>query len=80
MKKFVSIALTLMLVFSLALTTFAAGEGSITINGVTEDTDYAIYQILDLESYDKTSGAYSYKVNSAWSAYFETDEVYPAEP
>ncbi|MBR4880321.1 MAG: isopeptide-forming domain-containing fimbrial protein, partial [Clostridia bacterium] len=75
MKKFVSIALTLMLVFSLALTTVAAGEGSITINGVTEDTEYAIYQILDLESYDKDSGAYSYKVNSAWTAYFETDEA-----
>ena len=75
MKKFVSIALTLMLVFSLALTTFAAGEGSITINGVSEDTSYAIYQLLDLESYNQQSGAYSYKVNSAWTAYFATDEA-----
>ena len=35
MKKFVSIALTMMLVLSLALTVCAAGEGSITINGGT---------------------------------------------
>ncbi len=76
MKKFVSVALTLMLVFSLAITMFAADEkGSITINGISEDTTYAVYQLLDLESYDKTTGAYSYKVNSAWTAYFETDEA-----
>ncbi len=75
MKKFVSIALTMMLVLSLALTVCAAGEGSITINGVTEDTSYAIYQLLDLESYNQQSGAYSYKVNSAWTAYFATDEA-----
>lgn len=76
MKKFVSIAMTLMLVFSMALAIFAADEqGSITINGVSADTTYSIYQLLDLESYDKASGAYSYKVNSAWTAYFATDEA-----
>lgn len=49
--------------------------GSITINGVSADTDYAIYQLLDLESYNKVSGAYSYKVNSAWEDFFATDEA-----
>ncbi len=76
MKKLVSIILALMLVASLSLTAFAAGEvGSITINGVSADNTYEIYKILDLESYDKTSGAYSYTVNAAWSAYFATAEA-----
>ncbi|MBE6686190.1 MAG: isopeptide-forming domain-containing fimbrial protein [Ruminococcaceae bacterium] len=75
MKKFVSIALTLLFVLSLSVTSFAANEGSITINGISADTSYAIYQLLDLESYNKGSGAYSYKVNSDWTAYFETDEA-----
>ena len=76
MKKIISLALVLMLVVSLSATAFAAEDsGSITINGINEDTVYEIYQLLDLESYDKTSGAYSYKVNSAWTAYFATDEA-----
>lgn len=75
MKKIVSIVLALILMLSMAGNVFAAGAGSITINGVTSDTTYKIYQLLDLESYDKTSGAYSYKVNSAWTAFFATAEA-----
>ncbi len=76
MKRIISIALAMLLALSLTLTVFAADEtGSITINGVSEDTTYSIYQLLDLESYDKTSGAYSYKVNAAWTAFFATDEA-----
>ncbi|MBR6676751.1 MAG: SpaH/EbpB family LPXTG-anchored major pilin [Clostridia bacterium] len=76
MKRLISIALTMLLVFSLTLTAMAADEkGSITINGITEDTTYAIYQLLDLESYNKDTGAYSYKVNSAWTAFFATDDA-----
>ena len=76
MKKVFSMAMALLLVFSLAFTAFAADAvGTITINGISEDTTYAIYQLLDLESYDKSSGAYSYKVNSAWTAFFATDEA-----
>lgn len=75
MKKIISIVLSLVLIFSLSATLFAANEtnGTITINGISDDTTYAIYQLLDLESYDQTSGAYSYKVNSAWTAFFATD-------
>ena len=76
MKRIISIALAMLLALSLTLTVFAADNiGTITINGASEDTTYSIYQLLDLESYDKASGAYSYKVNSAWTAYFATDEA-----
>ena len=76
MKRIISIALAMLLAMSLTLTVFAADNiGTITINGASEDTTYSIYQLLDLESYDKASGAYSYKVNSAWTAYFATDEA-----
>ncbi len=78
MKKFLSILMTVLLIATLSVSVFAdeeAPKGSITINGTHSDAVYEIYQLLDLESYDKTSGAYSYKVNSAWSAYFATDEA-----
>lgn len=75
MKKIVTLLLVLALTLSLTCAVSAAETGSITINGVTSVTDYSIYQLLDLESYDKTSGAYSYKVNSAWTAYFATAEA-----
>lgn len=83
MKKLVSILLAMMLVFSMAATAFAddatvfaaQNTGSITINGVNSDTTYGIYRLLDLESYNKDSGAYSYKVNSDWSGFFATDEA-----
>ena len=76
MKKFISILLTLIMVLSLSVTAFADGEtGSITINGVSTDNTYSIYKLLDLESYDTESGAYSYKVNDAWTTFFATDEA-----
>ena len=77
MKKIISLVLALMLVASLSLTVVLAdGEtGSITINGVGTDTTYEIYKLLDLESYDVDAGAYAYKVNTAWSAFFSTTEA-----
>jgi len=78
MKKLLVTLLTAMMIltFSIPASVSAAGEtGSITINGVSEETTYEIYKLLDLESYDITSGAYSYKVNSAWAGFFETSEA-----
>ena len=73
MKKIISLVLVMMLVFSLATVAFAAGEtGSITINGTSESNIYEIYKLLDLESYNTTSGAYSYKVNAAWTEFFKS--------
>jgi len=77
MKKVISLILALLMVASLSITAFAADTelGSITINGVSENNTYEIYQLLDLESYDLESGAYSYKVNSAWANFFATEEA-----
>lgn len=76
MKKVISIILSLMLIASLPFAVFAAEEtGSITINGVGEGTTYEIYKLLDLESYDVAAGAYSYKANAAWAAFFQTAEA-----
>lgn len=76
MKKIISVILSLMLIASLSVTAFAAEEtGSITINGVIDDSTYEIYKMLDLESYDVTAGAYSYKANAAWAAFFQTEEA-----
>lgn len=76
MKKTIAIILALMMILSLSLTAFAASPtGSITINGVGANTTYEIYRLLDLESYDTSSGAYSYKANSAWAAFFATAEA-----
>jgi len=76
MKKVLSLILVLMLIASLSVTAFAAEEkGSITINGVSSENTYEIYRLLDLESYDVTAGAYSYKANAAWAAFFATEDA-----
>lgn len=76
MKKIISLLLMLMLVASMPLAAFAEDEkGSITINGISADNTYEIYRLLDLESYDVKAGAYSYKANAAWAAFFQTEEA-----
>ena len=76
MKKIISITLVLMLLASLTVAAFAAGEtGSITINGVGTGATYEIYKLLDLESYDADAGAYSYTVNAAWAGFFATEDA-----
>ena len=75
MKKIISMLLALMLIATLSVTAFAAEEtGSITINGVSSAT-YEVYRMLDLESYNVESGAYSYKANADWAAFLQTDEA-----
>ena len=75
MKKIITIILAAIMLLTLSATAFAAGTGSITINNITPTSTYEIYCILDLESYNNTTGAYSYKVNSAWSGFFATPEA-----
>ena len=76
MKKIISIAIALMMLASLTVAVFAAGEtGSITINGVSDTTTYEIYKLLDLESYDVDAGAYSYTVNAAWAGFFASEDA-----
>ena len=80
MKKLFALTLALIMVLSMATVAFANGTtnasqqtGTITINGVSSETVYEIYRLLDLESYDKESGAYSYKPNASWVGFFNTD-------
>lgn len=78
MKKIISMILAMMLVFSMTVTAFAEEtKGSITINGIGSGTEYRIYKLLDLESYNKENGAnlYSYKVTAEWSAFFESADA-----
>lgn len=49
--------------------------GSVTVNGVANTTQLRLYRLLDLESYNLSSKAYSYKVNAAWTAFFATDDA-----
>ena len=78
MKKVCGLLLALAMALSLTVTAFADDPetGSITINGVGTGTTYEIYKLLDLESFDKDSGAYSYKVTDAkWAEFFATTEA-----
>ena len=77
MKKVIALLLSMMLVLTMSLPALAEEpeKGSITINGVSSGNVYSIYKLLDLESYDKTEGAYSYKVNDQWTGFFATGEA-----
>ena len=71
----------MLLICSLATTAFAAGEtGSITIKGVAVNGNaavysYTAYQMLELESYNAESKAYSYTIKDGWADFFAMDEV-----
>ncbi len=67
--------LVVMMLMTLAIPAFADDTGSITINGINGSGTYEIYKLLDLESYDAESGAYSYTVNANWRAFFETADA-----
>lgn len=43
--------------------------GSITINNAVQGHTYSAYQLMYLESYNATNGAYSYKANSYWDTF-----------
>lgn len=73
MKRFVALFAALALVLAMAAPAFAESgtaaehKGSITIDNAVDKTTYKLYRIFDLESYDTEKGAYSYKLNSAWT-------------
>lgn len=56
--------------------TTAAPTGTITIDNAVDGQTYTIYQILELESYDATAGAYAYKASSAWETWLKTQTTY----
>lgn len=52
-------------------------EGSITITNALPKQEYKLYRILELESFNTTSGAYSYKLSEKWKG-FISDANYNA--
>lgn len=80
-KRFICVLLALVMAFAMAIPTFAEqegtlSEGSITINDAVPGQTYKVYRILDLESYNKDTGAYAYKANSAWSDWLKEQKAY----
>lgn len=52
-------------------------KGSITITNALPKQEYKLYRILELESFNTTSGAYSYKLSKKWKG-FISDANYNA--
>lgn len=72
-KKFVSLLLTLVMVLAMAGTTFAAdATGKITIKNPVAEETYNIYLMFELESYNKETGAYAYKITNDWKEFVTT--------
>lgn len=56
----------LAIALALCMSGVAFAEGSITVENAQDGGSYKAYKILDLESYDSSSEAYSYIVASGW--------------
>lgn len=85
MKKLAGLLLAMVMVFSMALTAFAAEVtngtststfGSITIDPAVAEQTYTIYRIFDLESFDNEIPAYAYKINDKWGTWAKTQTKY----
>lgn len=48
-------------------------KGNITIDNAVKDQTYKIYRILELESFDETAKAYSYKVAIKWKGFIDSE-------
>ena len=74
MKRVFAILLALVMILSLSVTAYAAGEnGSITITNATPGEDYSLYKIFDAsvkKNADGTTEAVSYSIDSNNNPYF----------
>lgn len=75
MKKTMSVLLALVLLLALSVPAMAAGEGTITINNAVVGQTYTIYRILELESYNLTTKAYSYKATTDWEDFINSADI-----
>ncbi|MBR2594030.1 MAG: SpaH/EbpB family LPXTG-anchored major pilin [Firmicutes bacterium] len=67
-KNLLPILIAGIMVMALSATAFAAGDGSITVNGTTSGKSYEIYKIFDLT---KSSGdSVSYTIDDDWTDFF----------
>lgn len=72
MKKIISVLLALVMTLALSVSALAAGEGSITISNPVENETYKVYLMFELESYNTTANAYSYKITENWREFVTT--------
>ena len=77
-KKIAAIMFAFIMVFSLSTNVKAddnSGDstttGTITIENSNARQTYNLYRILDLESYNNTDKAYSYKLSTKWTGFLE---------
>ena len=78
LRKAFAFVVALVMAIAMIPATFAHAEGetgSITINDAVVGQTYTVYQILDLESYNASSNAYSYKATSAWNTFINSDDI-----
>lgn len=74
LKKLMALTLTVLLVLSLSVAAFAAGEGSITVDNPKTGETYTAYKIFDV-TYSDDKSAYSYTIQGD-SDWFSTVDVY----
>ena len=70
-KSLISVILALMLVFTMALTSFAAGEGSITITNAVKNQTYSVYKMFSLVPGQAPGESYVYTAEGAWASFLE---------
>lgn len=74
LKKLMALTLTVLLVLSLSVAAFAAGEGSITVDNPKTGETYTAYKIFDV-TYSDDKSAYSYTIKGG-SDWFQTVQTY----
>lgn len=82
-KRIASVVLMIMMLVTMVLPALgddaSAGtnddSGKITINNAVVDQSYTIYQILTLESWDETNGAYAYKATTEWNTFVDSTDI-----
>ena len=78
-KKMLAIMFAFMMVVGMGTKVNAQGNesttattGTITIDNAVAGQTYSIYKVLELESYDKDNGLYSYKPAANWNSFFDS--------
>ena len=74
-RRLAGLFLAIVMMFTLAVSVSAIDGGSITIDNAVKDQTYTIYEILYLESYNKDSGAYSYKAKADWNVFINGADI-----
>lgn len=80
MKKMMALALAMVMVFAMSITSLAAGDNSITVDNAKKGETYKIYKMLDLsvhvneETTDEKDAydGFSYTFNDEWKEFWTT--------